>query len=61
MDWLSSYKIELSTNYLQQSQSVNPYYILRNSVAQTVIEKAENGDYTHLNRVLNILYTPFQS
>ena len=39
--------------------SINPKFILRNHVAQRVIEKAEKGDYDDLNKVLNILLTPF--
>lgn len=40
-------------------QSMNPIYVLKNSVAQTVIEDAENDDFSSLKEVLNILLNPF--
>ena len=39
--------------------SVNPKYILRNYIAQMVIEKAQAGDYTEISKVYKILKTPF--
>lgn len=38
---------------------LNPKFILRNHIAQAIIEKAENGNYEDLNKILNILLTPF--
>ena len=40
-------------------RAVNPKYILRNYMAQTAIEKAQEGDYTEVERLLNIMQTPF--
>ena len=37
----------------------NPKYILRNYMAQTAIEKAEQGDYSEVNLLLKILQDPF--
>jgi uncharacterized protein YdiU (UPF0061 family) len=37
----------------------NPKYILRNYMAQIAIEKAENGDFSEVNRLLHILQNPF--
>ncbi len=39
---------------------INPKFILRNYIAQEVIEEAENGNYSDLNKLLNILMTPFE-
>ncbi|MDQ3747904.1 MAG: YdiU family protein [Acidobacteriota bacterium] len=38
---------------------VNPKFVLRNHIAQTVIEKAQAGDYTELNTLLEVLKKPF--
>ena len=38
----------------------NPKYILRNYMAQIAIEKAEKGDYSDIDRLLNIVQNPFQ-
>jgi uncharacterized protein YdiU (UPF0061 family) len=37
----------------------NPKYVLRNYLAQTAIEKAQNGDYSEVARLLAILQQPF--
>lgn len=38
---------------------VNPKYILRNYLAQQAIERAESGDYSEVDRLLNLLQNPF--
>ncbi|MDQ3713868.1 MAG: protein adenylyltransferase SelO family protein, partial [Acidobacteriota bacterium] len=38
---------------------VNPKFVLRNHIAQTVIEFAQGGDYTELNTLLEVLKKPF--
>jgi uncharacterized protein YdiU (UPF0061 family) len=37
----------------------NPKFILRNYLAQSVIEKAESGDFTEFNTLLDVLRTPY--
>jgi serine/tyrosine/threonine adenylyltransferase len=43
----------------QKMLSKNPKFILRNHFAQAVIEKAESGDYTAIDRYLTVLLDPF--
>ncbi|MBA4185099.1 MAG: YdiU family protein [Acidobacteria bacterium] len=38
---------------------VNPKFVLRNHIAQTVIEQAQTGDYTEVNTLLEVLKKPF--
>ncbi len=38
---------------------VNPKFVLRNHIAQMVIEQAQAGDYTELNTLLEVLKKPF--
>jgi uncharacterized protein YdiU (UPF0061 family) len=38
---------------------VNPKYILRNYLAQIAIEKAQNDDFSEVNKLLKILESPF--
>jgi uncharacterized protein YdiU (UPF0061 family) len=40
-------------------QRVNPKYILRNYLAQTAIEKAQNGDFAEVRKLLAVLEHPF--
>jgi uncharacterized protein YdiU (UPF0061 family) len=44
----------------EKMQAVNPKYVLRNYMAQTAIEGAYQGDYSEVNRLLNILQSPFE-
>ena len=63
--WLSLYdqrlKRELSddSNRSLQMKSVNPKYVLRNYIAQEVIEDVERGGNEKLKNWLEILYSPF--
>ena len=38
---------------------VNPKYILRNYLVQIAIEKAQNDDFSEVNKLLKILEKPF--
>lgn len=42
-----------------QMHAVNPLYMLRNYLIQTVIEAAEDGDYAPLHKLHQVLSTPF--
>ena len=42
-------------------RAVNPKYILRNYMAQTAIEKAQEGDYSEVDRLLKIMHKPMMS
>jgi uncharacterized protein YdiU (UPF0061 family) len=39
--------------------AVNPKYLLRNYIAQLVIDKAEQGDYSMVSEVLDVLRRPY--
>lgn len=39
--------------------AVNPKYVLRNYLAQVAIEKAQNKDFSEVNKLLKILENPF--
>jgi uncharacterized protein YdiU (UPF0061 family) len=39
--------------------AVNPKYVLRNYLAQIAIEKAQNKDFSEVDKLLRILETPF--
>ena len=65
MVWLSLYdqrlERELSVDIKRQTEmkSVNPKYILRNYIAQEIIEEVEKGGNEKLKNWLDILYSPF--
>lgn len=46
---------------LTQMQQINPKYILRNYLAQNVIEAAEKGDFAPVNELYQVLQQPFTS
>lgn len=64
--WAINYRLSLKQEARDDSarhsamQQVNPQYILRNHLAHIAIEKAENGDFSEVDRLLNLLKTPFK-
>lgn len=63
--WFSNYierlKLESCPDEVRQQamNQVNPKYILRNHLAQTAIEKAQNKDFSEVAKLLQILRKPF--
>ena len=47
-------------NVLSTMGKSNPRYILRNHLAQIAIEKAQLGDYSEINQLLEVLQNPYQ-
>jgi uncharacterized protein YdiU (UPF0061 family) len=43
----------------EQMLSINPKYVLRNYIAQAAIELAQQGDYSEVNMLLDVLQSPF--
>ena len=50
---------ERATEVAADMQRRNPKYVLRNWLAQTAIEAAEQGDVDQLHRLLRVLEKPF--
>lgn len=59
--WLDQYKERVSDlkNARDRALSSNPKYLLRNYMAQIAIDKAKQGDYAEIDRLLRILQSPF--
>jgi len=65
LNWLNRYRERLlkesenqKTRKVKMNQ-VNPKYVLRNYMAQMAIDAAENGDYTLIDELLNLLRHPY--
>jgi uncharacterized protein YdiU (UPF0061 family) len=43
----------------ERMMAVNPKYVLRNYLAQVAIERAQNGDFTEVHKLLAVLERPF--
>ncbi|MDR9830616.1 YdiU family protein [Vibrio sp. FNV 38] len=41
-------------------RQINPKYVLRNYLAQVAIDKAEQGDYSEVTRLVKLLKSPFE-
>jgi len=63
--WAETYRIRLSKEPSADAERrvsmrlVNPKFVLRNHIAQMVIEQAQAGDYKELNTLLEVLQKPF--
>ncbi|NOZ65947.1 MAG: hypothetical protein GXP00_05540, partial [Alphaproteobacteria bacterium] len=63
--WYDRYDARLSQEKTTPDQrqenmrAVNPKYILRNYMAQTAILKAQQGDFSEVDRLMTLLRTPF--
>ncbi len=64
-DWLRTYLHRASQDGLstlerrQKMNAVNPKYVLRNYLAQLAIDKAEDGDHSLVNDLLQVLRQPY--
>lgn len=63
--WLRTYLKRVSQDDLradgrrQKMNSVNPKYVLRNYLAQLAIDKAEDGDFSLVNDLLQVMRQPY--
>lgn len=63
--WARDYKSRLTkensadAERKERMNSANPKFILRNHVAQSAIERAESGDYSEVDTLLEVLQKPF--
>jgi len=64
-DWRARYHKRLEQEKVtpeqrqQNMRAANPKYILRNYLVQTAIEQAEQGDFGEVDRLLNLLRSPY--
>lgn len=61
LEWIEVYKkrIQEETTTEEELKKINPKYVLRNYIAQEVIEDVERGGAQKLEQWLKILYHPF--
>jgi uncharacterized protein YdiU (UPF0061 family) len=63
--WLRDYLIRLAKDNTshetrrRRMNAVNPKYVLRNYLAQLAIEKAEQGDFSLVNELLEVMRYPY--
>lgn len=63
--WLLRYQARLHAENSDDAarrirmNAVNPKYILRNYLAQIAIDKADNGDYSEIDKLYHLLQRPF--
>ncbi len=68
-NWMRAYAARLQQDYvltgntheqkIARMNAVNPKYVLRNYLAQQAIDKATQGDYSEVKKLLNILRNPY--
>lgn len=59
-NWINNYRNQLNDDTLSMVMANNPVYVLRNSMAQHAIELAEKNDMSEVNRLYQLLATPYQ-
>ncbi len=65
LDWLARYAARVKQDGLpaatrrQYMHAVNPRYVLRNYLAQQVIDRAEQGDPSGISEILDVLRHPY--
>ena len=57
--WLRRYCAQTAVDRRLRMDAVNPKYVLRNYMAQLAIDKAEEGDYSLVNELLELLRRPY--
>ena len=64
-DWLRRYQNRLQQDGTEPAErrtrmnQINPKYVLRNYLAQLAIDKAEEGDFSLVNELLDVLRQPY--
>ncbi len=64
-EWATSYRDRLQSERSHDDERsvrmnrVNPKYVLRNYLAQTAIEMAQNKDFSEIDRLFTLLQDPF--
>ncbi len=65
-DWMDSYMARVlyegrpESERMQEMNSINPLYILRNYLLQDAIDQAESGDYTEVHKLFEVVQNPFE-
>ncbi len=65
VNWLRKYTLRLKKDGVNQEDrkqrmnEINPKYVLRNYLSQLAIDKAEQGDFSMVNGLLNVMRFPY--
>jgi uncharacterized protein YdiU (UPF0061 family) len=63
--WAARYRARLALEASEDAERaarmkrINPKFVLRNHLVQTAIERAQRGDFSEVERLLNVLERPF--